>query len=676
MCGINVIKRFDKSPAKVEDISRMCSAIFHRGPDGAGYAHVDSKSGLLGHVRLSIIDLAGGAQPLYNEDGSVCITFNGEIYDYKNLRDDLIQQGHVFKTHSDTEVIIHLYEQYGMDFLSKLNGEFAFVIWDANLKRLIAARDRMGVKPLYYFYDSNEIVMSSEVKGILALDRIPREFSSDYLVGSLFGCFPKGSSVVSKIRSLKPGHFMIVEDSGPQEERPYWTPRFQTDEKMSFEDARLEVKNLFTNAVKRRMVADVPVGSYLSGGLDSTLVCALMASETKNFKAFNIGFGGSIYDESNLARKIAHHYGAQFETIDCSNEAMAQNYLKTIYHVEMPLVNPSAVAKQMLSGLVRSQNYKVCITGEGSDEVFGGYPYFRQEKLWRMMLGSDSERAEGAELWKKFEKAERKHEGALWIRTDDWKSGDHPLGYPNFHRIRAVESSKKVAKVLSEKVLSKAKFSTPLGFFDRDFQANFLKGFEPFNATKVITFNQLSSYIIPTLGDRVEMANSVECRTPFLDKDLVDFAGTVPTEHFMNIRILREKYLIRSAFKDILPAFLENEHKKPFFAPNWRTFSKTKSGKEIFNSYLNSSLVKECGFFNKSLIPILKAYWTVLPEGSSMWKKIDILMGMAVGVHAVHEQFIKNKIFVNHPIQLVNYTWKGAPTLERPRPRNELSVEF
>src|SRR4051812_6935148 len=273
MCGISAVHRLDGSVPETSDIRRMCSAIEHRGPDGAGFARMAGGSVLLGHTRLSIIDLESGAQPLFNEDGTIGITFNGEIYDYQAHRERLLAAGHHFKTRSDTEVLVHLYEEHGMDFLDMLNGEFALVIYDSRQRRLVAARDRMGVKPLFYSVQGQELLIASEAKSILALPRVPRELSADYLMGSHLGAFPAGVSPFEGIRSLRPGHAFVATRHGVGPEVAYWKPSFQVDETMSFEDAKGRVRELFVAAVKRRMVADVPVGTYLSGGLDSSLVC-------------------------------------------------------------------------------------------------------------------------------------------------------------------------------------------------------------------------------------------------------------------------------------------------------------------------------------------------------------------------------------------------------------------
>jgi asparagine synthase (glutamine-hydrolysing) len=278
VCGISAISRLDRGLPDTSDIRRMCSVIRHRGPDGAGFARVGDGATLLGHVRLGIIDLPGGAQPLFNEDHSVGVVFNGEIYDHQAHRDALVRAGHAFRTRSDTEVIVHLYEEHGLAFLERLNGEFAFIIYDDRKKQLVAARDRFGVKPLFFSCHRHELLLASEAKSILALDRVPRALSPDYLMGAHLGAFPYGGSAFAGIQSVKPGHYLIAAAGSTGVQVGYWHPRFETSQQLSSGEARREVRDRFVASVRRRMVADVPVGAYLSGGLDSSLVCATMAA--------------------------------------------------------------------------------------------------------------------------------------------------------------------------------------------------------------------------------------------------------------------------------------------------------------------------------------------------------------------------------------------------------------
>lgn len=659
MCGISAIYRRDRGRPETDDIRRMCSAIGHRGPDGAAFARVGHGSALLGHVRLSVIDLQAGAQPLFNEDHSVGVVFNGEIYDHDAHRKRLIGAGHTFRTGSDAEVIVHLYEEHGVDFLTRLNGEFAVVVFDSRTDRLIAARDRMGVKPLFYSVLGNELLIGSEAKSILALDRVPRAIAPDYLLGTLLGAFPHGVSAFIGIGSLQPGHVFIATPHGVGPELPYWQPSFETREDLSVEDAEARTRDVFVAAVKRRMVADVPVGMYLSGGLDSSLVCATMASlgagTSGPLKAFNVGFRDPRYDESRLAQRTAAHFGASFETVTYGIEEMAEEYERTLHHTEMALVNPAAIAKQMLSQTVRSQGYKVCITGEGSDELFGGYPYFKQEAIWRLLL-EPATRDDGHRLWTRFAREERLTEGALWHRGNSWKRETHWFGYPSFHQMRLRESTRRTRRILSAEVVAAASTTTPDQLFLRNFDTARMHALHPLNATKLVAFSQLSNYIIPTLGDRVEMANSVECRTPFLDRDLVDLIGTVPPAFLLNVRGLREKHLLREAFGGILPEFLSQERKKPFMAEGWQTFVKTERGAQIFDDYCSMRAIRRAGCFNPTLVPTLRLLWKVAPEGSVPWKKVDILAGLVMGTQVLHARFVERRVASDPTFAMENRT--------------------
>lgn len=656
MCGINVIYKKSTQVADLADIRRMSSVMVHRGPDGAGFASLNSGRILFGHNRLSIIDLHDGHQPIYNSTGSVCITFNGEIYDYKAIREDLIKKGYKFKTHSDTEVIVHLYDQYGLDFVNHLNGEFAFTIWDQNKKRLIAARDRAGVKPLFYWHNREEILISSEAKGIFALPRVPRAINPDYMMGPIWGAFPSSISAFKNIHSLKPGHFLIVEDGREPVEKAYWSLNYKPNRTKSFEEAKSDVRDLLTKAVERRMVADVPVGAYLSGGLDSTLVCGLMSAKSKNVKAFSIGFGNTIFDESNAAKQIAQHYGAQFEAIDCNDNLLADNFLKTVHHTEQPIVNPNSIAKQILSQLVNSQGYKVCLTGEGADEMFGGYPYFKQERLWQMMLSGGEEAAQAEGLYKKFKALETRSEGILWNRGNKWKKVKG-FGYPSFHHIRAMESNLFSRLALQKDLINQATYASPEKLFEGQFDFNELSQMDPFNASKKVTLNQLSSYIIPTLGDRVEMANSVECRTPFLDRDLIEYAATVDPKHFMDIQNLREKHLLKQAFVDMLPQIVTSTHKHPFLSPSWRSLTSTAQGKGIKKEFMSSSNIQKAGVFKGSFARRVKIYWALLPKSTNLWKKIDVMAGLLMTSQAVHHQFIERPQQSRTDFPMVDRTW-------------------
>src|SRR6516165_1106381 len=540
MCGVASIVRLDGSPVERTDLRRMCSAIAHRGPDGAGLALLDQGQVGLGHVRLSIVDLEGGQQPLYNEDLSIAVVCNGEIYDYPQLRRELTRLGHRFRTTSDSELLVHLYEEHGTDLFRRLHGEFAFVLWDGRRRRLIAGRDPCGVKPLYYHASSRELLFCSEVKGIYALERIDRRLSRRYLAGPALGVYVDDPSAFENVRTVRPGHYVIVEPDGSYRECAHYRQEFQPREDMTFEDAAALVRQTLTKAVSRRLAADVPVHAYLSGGLDSTIVTGLMARSGPQFTCFNVGFPGSPYDESHKARAIARHFGQRFETVPCNAERIAANIARAVYCTEMPLNNYNAIAKLILSGYVRSRGEKVCLTGEGSDELFAGYPYFKLEMLWQLeQEGGEAARRSQA-LQKRFRKMESRSEGLLWDGSRRWERAQRLFGYPSYFHIRAKDAARCLQVFFNRKRLGLTRDETPQNIARSAAPDERLAGLDAFNRTRLLTLNQLYCVVIPTLGDRVEMGNSLECRPAFLDRDLLELAGTIPSQHFVDLDRLRE----------------------------------------------------------------------------------------------------------------------------------------
>lgn len=668
MCGIVGIAKLNGARAEVDDIKLMASTLVHRGPDEAGFATLNKARISFGHLRLSIIDLVSGQQPLFSEDGSICLVYNGEIYDYKNLRRQLEGQGHSFRTNSDSEVLLHLYQEYGLDFFDFLNGEFAFAIWDQKQQRLLLARDRMGVKPLFYRRVNDEILFASEAKAILAVPRVERRLSNQYLTGPLLGVIPADNCPFEGVSSLPPGHMLIVQDDKPGEPVPYWTMKFDLNDSMSRTEAEQGVLQLLRQAVRRRMVADVDVGVYLSGGLDSTVVAALMAEQDRGVQAFNIGFGDSVYDESDLSRRIAQELGLRFSTLNCSMEAMSEHYFETIYHTELALVNPSAIAKQMLSRFVRQQGVKVCQTGEGADEVFGGYPYFKLESLWLLLASSSpADRKRARRLMTQFEKLDYRSRGLLWDNDIPWKSSPWNLGYPSYHQMRARYSRKYLPLVFNRDALGLGANDQPDAIFAKNFVRDEVKLLHPFNVTRTISFAQMSGYVIPTLGDRVEMANSVECRTPFLDRDLLNFAAKIPPEYFLDIDRLREKSLLRNAVDGLLPACVRNEHKHPFFSNNWLAFNKTPRGLEIVEDLMGDAGLKRTQIFNKQFLKPVEAVWKIAPQSSKFFKRADSFFGFLLGAQSLHRQFIENRPQGSSRFEMVNRTWRAGAEATRSR---------
>lgn len=668
MCGINVVQGLCGQKVSVADLQRMCSVIGHRGPDGGGFVLLNQGTLGLAHVRLSVIDLATGTQPLSSADGQVTIVFNGELYDYRRHRKSLEKAGHHFRTASDTEVLLHMYLEHGTECFERLNGEFAFVIWDGRSQRLIAVRDRFGVKPLFFHKTADELFFVSEIKSLFTLPRVKRSFHPDYFVSAFFGTFTPQTHLYEHIQPLPPGHYICVEGRVWSPPKPYWRPTFATDTSMTLQEASEGVRNHFLRAVSRRMVADVPVGTHLSGGIDSTLVCGVMSQLSTKVRSFNVGFGNTIFDESSLARRIAEYYGSEFETVDCDSEQLANNFKQTVWHVEQPLMNPNSIAKYILSRLIRNQGYKVCLTGEGADELFGGYPYFKQELLWEMETSEQPDDIQLAKvLLKKFYQIEKRSEGHHWNRDI---TGQGPLpGYlrrANFYYSRMRASKRYVKQLFTKSLLRTASVKSPLEYFERTFDTASLEPLPSFNATKLMTYQLLSGYIFPCVGDRVDMANSVECRIPFLDPELVEFTSRIPPQHFMDIKNLREKNLLRLGFRDMLPPFIASEHKHPFMSPSWYRLYQTRSGREQFSELLAPNVVREVGIFRPSFVAVSVFLWRTLPQWTTLWRRIDTAIGQVCSVHLLYQIMLKQPEAGEPRFRLMDCTPQG-PTQSHAR---------
>lgn len=664
MCGISAIVRKDGEPVQTADLARICSAIAHRGPDGAAYALLENGRVGLGHVRLSIVDLAGGEQPLYNEDYSLAVVCNGELYDYKELRHELTRKGHRFRTTSDSELVLHLYEEHGTDLFQHLRGEFAFVLHDSRTRRVIAGRDHCGIKPLFYVDTPNEMVLCSEVKGIYALDRIERGISARYMAGPALGIYREELSPFANVHPVRPGHYLVVEADGAYQEHCHYRQTYETDPTLSFEDAKEEVRARLTKAVERRLAADVPVHAYLSGGLDSTIVCGLMSQLGARFTCFNVGFPDSLYDESGKARQVANYFGQKFETVPCTHQQIAENIPAAVYATEMPLNNYNALAKMVLSSYVRGRGVKVCLTGEGSDEFFGGYPYFKLEAIWRMLRAGGAEAERGKALHARFKAMEFKSEGLLWDGSDRWKRADGMFGYPSFFNLRARDASRCVGVFFNQEKLGLTKEDKPDHLLRTAMPKDRLEGLDPFNTSRLLTLNQLYNIVIPSLGDRVEMAHSLECRPPFLDRDLLQLLGTVPPAHFIDMETLREKNLLREAMADMLPPLFQKEHKHPFLAPTWLSFGKTAQGREMFNEFLSGAKAREVGIFKPWAITLARLALKGFPLPKGLGRKLDALIGTILTTHLLHHSFVASRIRCDESFPMVNRS-PGALVTQR-----------
>ncbi|HEX2667728.1 MAG TPA: asparagine synthase (glutamine-hydrolyzing), partial [Gammaproteobacteria bacterium] len=382
MCGIAGIFSVGPKGVQQAEVQAMCDVIRHRGPDDAGY-HVQGRVGL-GMRRLSIIDLATGHQPVRNEDGSVWVVMNGEIYNYRELRKELEGRGHRFYTATDTETIVHLYEEYGAGCVDKLRGMFAFALWDARCQSLLLARDRLGIKPLYYGESGGRVFFGSELKSLLELPDIPRELnwgSVNHLFTSL--CTPGRESIIAGVHKLPPGHTLTLHADGAQRLVRYWDVSFEPDYVHGEKYFAERLRELLEESVDLHLVSDVPVGAFLSGGLDSSSVVAFMARRSERpVKTFSIGFEETAYDESPAARRVAEQFGTEHTQL-ILNPDVERLIEDIVWHLDEPFGDSSAIPTYMVSKLA-AQEVKVVLSGDGGDELFAGYDRYRVEERERL----------------------------------------------------------------------------------------------------------------------------------------------------------------------------------------------------------------------------------------------------------------------------------------------------
>jgi asparagine synthase (glutamine-hydrolysing) len=564
MCGIaGVVARDSDKRLDPALIDEMVAKLHHRGPDDTGVVTLPGVS--LGLKRLSIIDVAGGRQPIQNEDETITFVGNGEIFNYRVLRDQLIARGHRFRTGSDMEVIVHGYEEWGDRVAERVNGQFAFALWDGPRKRLLAARDRAGEKPLYYYDGGDDIVFASEIKSLLTRADVPRRLDPEAL-----DCFLTYEFIIAPrtifegVKKLPPAHAMSV-DNGRVRTWPYWQAPCETDTDRSESDWIEELRETLGRAVRSQMMSDVPLGAFLSGGLDSSTVVAMMAQASERpIKTFSIAFAEGSYDESAYAREVAELFKTDHceETIEPN---IAELFDKLIVHLDEPFADTSLFPTYLVSQ-VAVKHVKVALSGDGGDELFAGYDWYAADRVARTLarfpgrgalsvLHAMSEWVPPSEKKKGFvNKVKRFLEGAA--------SAPELEHYRWLSHVSPEAKSRLYTKGLAEKLVasdSKLPVLSKLGE-QRD---------DLLNRQLFADFKLFLSDDILVKVDRMSMATSLEARAPFLDKDVVELAFRMPGH--MKLRGGTRKYVLKKAMEGVLPDRIRNRQKEGFSIPmkNW-----------------------------------------------------------------------------------------------------------
>lgn len=572
MCGICGMFSADGAPPKRGVLEAMTGVLEHRGPDERGL-HIDGPVGL-GHARLAIIDLQTGAQPLSNEDGRLWISYNGEVFNYIELRRQLQQKGHKFRTESDTEVIVHGYEQYGTDFFAMLNGQWAVAIWDSRRQELLLCRDRVGICPLYYTQVGRRVLFASEMKALWQDPAVSRGLDMRGLAETLtFWTTVAPQTPFRGIRALPPGHWVCFGRSSVTE-GTYWRhcfPPYSTDDAGSADEYAAELRELLVEATRLRFIrSDVPVAAYLSGGIDSSVTAGLIQQFTDSqLKTFSLRFSDAEFDEGDFQLQMVRRLGTDHQAITVSQRDIAEVFPQVVRHAEKPLLRSAPAPMFLLSQLVRDSGYKVVVTGEGSDEMLGGYDIFR-EAVVRAFIARHPHSGRRKEIIQLlYPWLQRNPAGApAFARrffSQALDGGDPALS----HRPRW-QSAAAIARLLSEDARAEvAKYDVAADFIDR--MPSDAGSWHPLSRAQWIEGQTLlSGYLLASQGDRMLMAHSVEGRFPFLDPQLIDKAAMFPPRY--KVMGLDEKYVLKHAFADLLPPEILNRPKQPYRAPDAASF--------------------------------------------------------------------------------------------------------
>ena len=640
MCGIAGILNFNGQSVEPSLLDRMIARVRHRGPDDSG-THTDKQVGLA-HARLSIIDLASGDQPMHNEDGSVSIVFNGEIFNYVELRADLLQRGHRFRTQCDTEVILRLYEESGEDCVRHLNGQWAFAIWDSRREKLFLSRDRLGVRPLFYTVADQALLFGSEMKSLFALPQVSREIDPVALdqIFTFWVTVPPRTTFKG-VRELPPGHSMTVQDGKVTVARhwhlDYGAALDGASDAGASEDAYAEkLLELLVDATRIRLRSDVPVGAYLSGGLDSTLITALIRRFTgAPLKTFSMSFDDPEFDESGYQDEAVRFLGTHHQEVRCTPADIGRVFPDVVWHTERPILRTAPAPLYILSGLVRKHGYKVVLTGEGSDEMLGGYDIFKEAKIRRFCAARPDSRRRPLLLKRLYPYlGNLQSQSGAYLQAFFGARRDE-TGDEFFSHLPRWRLTSKLKALFSDEVRAE------IGPYDglaelRDVLPSGYSGWDSFcQAQYLESAYLLPGYILSSQGDRMAMAHSVEARFPFLDHRVVEFAARIPPR--LKMKVLNEKYLLKRCADGLVPPSVKKRSKQPYRAPEGRCFFGA-ARLEYADELLSPGRIARDGVFNPVTVQKLVAKFR---DGRAIGIKDNMALVGVLSTQLVVDQFVR-----------------------------------
>jgi asparagine synthase (glutamine-hydrolysing) len=639
MCGIaGMFDRSGREAIAESDMRQMLGMLRHRGPDEFGIL-LDGEVGL-GNARLSIIDLSGGSQPIANEDETLWIVFNGEIFNYIELRADLEARGHRFTTSSDTEVILHLYEEYGPQCFEKMNGQWGIAIWDTEKRRLLLARDRLGVRPLFYTQVGTTLLFGSEIKAILSHSRVTAGIDPA-VVDQVFRFWTPLSpnTVFRGIKELPPGHFLVADRDSIQIER-YWANHFPRKDAASANghaqmgDIVEQFRELLIDACRIRLRADVPVGAYLSGGLDSSTIAAVIRRYTSNrLVTFSIAFSDEKFDESEFQKQMAAHLGTDHHVVRATHADIGRVFPDVVWHSEIPIMRTAPAPMFLLSKLVRDTNFKVILTGEGADEFLAGYDIFKEAKVRRFWAEQPDSKFRPLLLKKLYPDIKGLSQSGSEFLAAFFGEGLSEVDSPWYSHAIRWRNNRRTRRFLADGNAAVEKET--LDQLGCELPAEF-RHWDPLARAQYLEISIfLSQYLLSSQGDRMGMAHSIEGRFPFLDVRLVEFCNSLDSR--MKLRCLREKHLLKTAAEPWLPDIIRQRPKRPYRAPVHRSFF-NESTPDYVRELLTPESIKEVGLFKYGPIEQLVRK---IESGAGVGETDDMALAGILSTQLTYQLFVK-----------------------------------
>lgn len=655
MCGIGGVMHHDSSrPIEPEVLVAMAAIQSHRGPDGFGWKVISDRGVGFTHARLAIIDLnpERGRQPFMSPDRQYMIAHNGEFYDYKRLRADLTSRGYRFASKSDTELLLHLSDRFGLlGALPHLRGEFAFAVYEKSADRLTIVRDRFGVKPLYWTLTPQGFVFASEIKVLFAHPAVERRFSSQGLYHQIMQTMVPGSTAFEGIYAVEPGQMVIVERRDGQlrvNSRKYWDLNFphqaERGQQLADEVYIEELRDRFVESIQLRLEADVPVACYLSGGIDSCTILGIAAAcQQSPVKAFTVGFDDKDYDETAISQEMAQAVGADQDIVMIKGGQLYEHFARTIWHTERSIYNTFTIAKMLLSDHVHKAGYKVVVSGEGSDELFAGYPQLRLDMIRHGM--NDASPAERADLESWLQESNRLFKGNLLAE----KSLEDPaltqlIGFTPSSLQSWLSASADVSSLLHPDHRAATCDYSPGQAIAAALDGTQIEGRNPLDKAQYVWIKtQFESQVLGWAGDRVDMANSLEARPAFLDHPLVEFAVKLPPN--MRLRGYQDKYILREAMRPLLPKVLYERQKFAFMAPpSHADREKQRAMQALAATYLSKQAIAAAGLLDAEGVEQILQKHEAANTPVAERVKLDAIINHLLSVQMMHEHFVATDV--------------------------------